>query len=51
MKADRLFDRGPTAGRVDRFSAWMKAHQMRLIAVVIAVIGVASIAGGLSRLG
>ena len=40
-----------TAARVDRFSGWMKAHQIRLIAVVVAVIGVALIIRGISRLG
>ena len=40
-----------TAARIDRFSAWMKTHQMRLIAVVVGGFGLVLIARGLARLG
>ncbi len=44
-------DPGGTAARVDRFSSWMKANQMRVIAAVIGVIGLLLIVRGISRLG
>ncbi len=40
-----------TAVRVERFSSWMKANEIRVIAGVIAVIGVVLIGRGVSRLG
>jgi Sap, sulfolipid-1-addressing protein len=43
-------DPGGTAARVDRFSSWMKANQMRVIAAVIGVIGLLLIVRGVSRL-
>jgi len=44
-------DPSGTAARVDRFSAWMKANQIKVIAAVIAVIGLLLIARGVSRIG
>jgi len=49
--ASYAVDPDGTAARVDRFSAWMKAQKMTLIAVVVGVIGVVLIARGVSRLG
>jgi hypothetical protein len=40
-----------TAARVDRFSAWMKANKIAVIATVVAVIGVVLVSRGVSRLG
>ena len=44
-------DPGETAARVDRFSSWIKANQMNVIAAVIGMIGVLLIVRGVSRLG
>ncbi len=44
-------DPSGTAARVDRFSSWMRANQIRVIGLVIAIIGLALIARGISRLG
>ncbi len=44
-------DPGGTAARVDRFSSWMKANQIKVIAAVIGIIGLVLIGRGLSRLG
>jgi len=49
--ASYAVDPNGTAARVDRFSAWPKTHQMRLIAAVVGVIGLGLIARGLTRLG
>jgi hypothetical protein len=40
-----------TAARVDRFSAWMKAHRIEVIAAVVAIVGLVLIGRGVSRLG
>jgi hypothetical protein len=40
-----------TAARVDRFSRWMKANKITVIAAVVGVIGAALIYRGASRLG
>jgi hypothetical protein len=42
---------GRTAARVDRFSAWMKAHRIEVIAGVVAIVGLFLIGRGISRLG
>lgn len=44
-------DPSGTAARVDRFSSWMRANQIRVIGLVIAIIGLVLIARGISRLG
>lgn len=44
-------DPNGTAARVDRFSRWMRANQIRVIGLVIAIIGLVLIARGISRLG
>ncbi len=40
-----------TARRVDRFTAWMKANRIEVIAAVVAVVGLVLIGRGISRLG
>ncbi len=40
-----------TAARVDRFSAWIKTNQVRIVAAVVGVIGLILIGRGFSRLG
>lgn len=40
-----------TAARVERFSTWLKANKMALLALVVGVIGVVLIFRGVSRLG
>lgn len=40
-----------TRARVDRFSAWLRKHQVRAIAAVIAIIGLVLIGRGIGRLG
>ena len=44
-------DPNGTAARVDRFSLWLRANQIRVIGLVIAVIGLVLIGRGVSRLG
>lgn len=46
-----VIDSGGTAARVDRFSSWMKENKVRIIAAVVAVIGVLLIGRGIARLG
>jgi hypothetical protein len=46
-----VVDPGGTASRVERFSSWMKANQIKVIAAVIAIIGLLLIVRGVSRLG
>lgn len=43
-------DPAGTAGRVDRFSAWMREHQIKVIAAVVGIIGLLLIARGIARL-
>jgi Sap, sulfolipid-1-addressing protein len=43
-------DPSGTASRVQRFSRWMKANQIRVIAIVIGIIGVLLIGRGITRL-
>jgi hypothetical protein len=43
-------DPSGTAARVDRFATWMKANQIRVIALVIGVIGLLLIGRGIARL-
>jgi hypothetical protein len=40
-----------TATRVDRFSAWMRANKIEVIAAVVAIVGLVLIGRGVSRLG
>ncbi len=44
-------DPGGTAARVDRFSAWMRENQVKIIAAVVGVIGLLLIGRGIARLG
>ena len=46
-----VIDPRGTAARVARFSAWMSEHRVKIIAGVVAVIGVLLIARGVARLG
>jgi Sap, sulfolipid-1-addressing protein len=41
---------GGTAARVDRFSAWMRENQVKIIAAVVGVIGLLLIGRGIARL-
>jgi Sap, sulfolipid-1-addressing protein len=43
-------DPSGTAARVDRFATWMKANQIRVIALVIGIIGLLLIGRGITRL-
>ncbi|HEY1590524.1 MAG TPA: GAP family protein [Solirubrobacteraceae bacterium] len=40
-----------TVNRVDRFTAWMKANRIEVIAAVVAVVGLVLIGRGIARLG
>ncbi len=46
-----VIDPGGTASRVERFSSWMSENRVKIIAAVVAVIGVLLIARGVARLG
>jgi hypothetical protein len=48
--ASYAMDSDGTAARVGRFSAWMRANKLSIIAVVVGVIGLALLATGISRL-
>ena len=43
-------DPSGTAARVDRFATWMKANQIRVIALVIGIIGLVLVGRGITRL-
>jgi hypothetical protein len=44
------FDPDGTSGRVDRFSAWMKLHQIKVVAAVVGIVGLVLIGRGISQL-
>jgi Sap, sulfolipid-1-addressing protein len=46
-----VVDRDSTAAWVQRFSSWMKENKVRVIAAVVAVIGLVLIGRGIARLG
>jgi hypothetical protein len=46
-----VIDPDGTAARVARFSGWMRANKLSVIAVVVAVVGLGLIITGISRLG
>jgi Sap, sulfolipid-1-addressing protein len=48
--ASYAIDPDRTAARVDRFSAWMRAHRVGVIATVVGVVGLVLIARGIARL-
>jgi hypothetical protein len=45
-----MLDPDRTAARVDWLSAWLREHQIKAIAAVVAIIGVVLIERGISRL-
>jgi Sap, sulfolipid-1-addressing protein len=44
-------DRDGTAARVERFSSWMQANKLAVVAAIVSVIGVLLIGRGISNLG
>ena len=49
--ASYALDPDGTAARVDRFSAWMQANKIAVVAAVVAVIGLVLIGRGISAIG
>lgn len=46
-----LIDPDGTAARVERFSTWMRANKIAVVAAVVAVLGVVLLVRGVARLG
>ena len=44
-------DPNGTAARVGRFSGWMRANKMAVVAAIVGVVGLALIGRGISSLG
>ena len=44
-------DRDGTAARVDRFSSWMQANKLTVVAAIVSVVGVVLIGRGMANLG
>jgi Sap, sulfolipid-1-addressing protein len=44
-------DRDGTAARVERFSSWMQANKLTVVAAIVSVVGVVLIGRGISNLG